>query len=679
MLFRSKSNARTSFQYCTSSNLSSDKKEIAAYFDTKLSFELGFEDQGFKSLNSFLDEFPSSKYKQELKEILLQYYTKTNNFKSAIEMLDKMDVSNPSIKNIIPRIYFGRALELIYDVQYDAAASILKQLSAYASSNYYYLSLFWMGEIAFRKNDFGTAVKQFNQYLANPGHASGDANELNAYYNIGYSYYELEDYKKAYSFFEKVFMIDKDESDLKVREAILRAADCAFMEKNFSKAKSLYEKILATTGFGNDYATFQTALIEGIKSPSGKIAILKQAVQQFEKSPYINLFYIELADAYMSEEDFENAIPIIKKLIPLLEDDDELKPIAILKLGISYYNLDNTDEAIKQYKLLIKDFPHAPQTIEALENAKLMFVENGRINDYESFLSSAGKSITEVEKDSLMYRYIQNAYTLDQTSTIIPTLNAYLSQFPKGIYNTNVLMLKADVNLKMKNLKEAAEAFESVGLKGLSAYQEKSLSAAAKIYFNELKDYDAALRCFLKLNEFSKNNAVQSEAQRGILKSYYQLSKYDTSVDVVNSLLKTSSFSKEDSALAFILLGYAEQEKKQYKNSSEYFRTVAMMNFSALGAEARYQVANNFYRDSLFEDAEKEAIHTIESSGSYEKWITKSYILLADLFVNQSDFFNAKATLKSVVEHSTLPELKQEAESKLKQAEMLEKSRIKKK
>jgi len=229
----------------------------------------------------------------------------------------------------------------------------------------------------------------FSNIFRVPTITSGDANELNSYYNLGYSFYEMEDYKKATSYFEKVFLIDNDLSDLKVREAVLRAADCYFMDKNYSKAKSLYDRILNSKGFGTDYATFQTSLIEGIKSPTSKIALLKEAVQNFENSPYINLMYMELADTYMAEEEFEQAIPILNKVISLVDDEDELKPLVILKLGIAYYNLDNADESIRQYKILIKDFPSSPQTAEALENAKLLYVENGRINDYQLFLESA--------------------------------------------------------------------------------------------------------------------------------------------------------------------------------------------------------------------------------------------------------------------------------------------------
>ena len=673
-----KSNARTSFQYCTSSNLAPDKKEIAAYLDAKLSFELGFEDQGFKSISSFIDEYPNSKFNQEAREILLQYYTRTNNFKSAFEMLDKVDMSNPIIKNSLPRIYYGRAVELIYEVQYDQAEQLLKLLNVFPNSNFYHLSVFWMGEIEFRKNNFAAAAKYFQQYLNTPGHSAGDVNELNALYNLGYCYYELEDYKKGYANFEKVFLIDNDLSDAKVREAILRAADCYFMDKNFPKAKSLYSRVSESMGFGVDYAVFQLSFIEGMKSPDAKISLLKDAVQRFGNSPYINLMNIELADTYMSEENFDEAIPVLKKIISKVDKEDELMPISILKLGIAYFNLDNTQEAIKQYNILIKEFPSSPQTSEALENAKLMFLENGKMDDYQQFLESAGKSISLVEKDSLTYRYIQNAFAIDPSPAILSTLDNYINQYPNGLYITNVLALKADVQLKSKSYLAAAQTFELVASKGAGSIQEKSIAAAAKLYFNDLKDYTTASRCYKKLNEVTNNPSIQLDALRGVVRSFYHVQNFQESAEWVSKLLNHQSVSKEDSALSYLLLGYSEQEKKEYQQSNKYFLAALSSSSVSIGAEARYQIAKNYFFNENFVDAEKEAIGTIENGGSNEKWITKAYILLADLFIVQKDYFNAKATLKSVVEHCKIPELKNEAAEKLKLAESAEKSTTKK-
>ena len=64
-------------------------------------------------------------------------------------------------------------------------------------------------------------------------------------------------------------------------------------------------------------------------------------------------------------------------------------------------------------------------------------------------------------------------------------------------------------------------------------------------------------------------------------------------------------------------------------------------------------------------EAEKAAFDVIKKSGSYEVWVTKSYLLLGDVYVNQKDWFNAEATFKSIVDNATITEVKEEAQRKL--------------
>ena len=68
---------------------------------------------------------------------------------------------------------------------------------------------------------------------------------------------------------------------------------------------------------------------------------------------------------------------------------------------------------------------------------------------------------------------------------------------------------------------------------------------------------------------------------------------------------------------------------------------------------------------------------TIRETGSYDNWVTKSYILLGDIFMQQKDYFNAKATYESVAKNSTIPELKAEAQQKLDRATAEEKANSK--
>ena len=64
--------------------------------------------------------------------------------------------------------------------------------------------------------------------------------------------------------------------------------------------------------------------------------------------------------------------------------------------------------------------------------------------------------------------------------------------------------------------------------------------------------------------------------------------------------------------------------------------------------------------------AEKTAFDVIKKQSAYEYWVTKSYVLLGDIYIAQKDNFNAIATYKSVAENASIEELKLEAANKLK-------------
>jgi lipopolysaccharide biosynthesis regulator YciM len=66
--------------------------------------------------------------------------------------------------------------------------------------------------------------------------------------------------------------------------------------------------------------------------------------------------------------------------------------------------------------------------------------------------------------------------------------------------------------------------------------------------------------------------------------------------------------------------------------------------------------------------SEKYAMLVIKETGSYDEWVTKSYILLGDIFMKQKDYFNAKATFESVSKNAAIDSLREEANNKLQQA-----------
>ena len=80
---------------------------------------------------------------------------------------------------------------------------------------------------------------------------------------------------------------------------------------------------------------------------------------------------------------------------------------------------------------------------------------------------------------------------------------------------------------------------------------------------------------------------------------------------------------------------------------------------------------------SKFTEAEKAAQDTIRRSGSYEPWVTQSFLLIGDVYFQQNDYFNAKATFQSVLENAEDPVLQTEAREKLQKVMEAEKKKTK--
>jgi len=668
-----KSNARNAFQYVLGSKIDKSRESISRFYFSKLSLELGYEDLGLQGLNKYLQENPNSIYSNECIEILISYYAKTNNYRQAILLIEKLPSSSGLLKSVTPRIYFGRAVELMNDMQLDQSDQMFLKLASFKNSDFYAPSLFWRGELSFRKQEYNDCIKFLNEYTKLHIKTIGEAKIENAWYNLGYSYFELEDYSKAEIWFEKIFSAtSSSDAELKL-EAKLRTADCAFMEKKIEKAKNLYSSVLNANQFGSDYAIFQIAIIEGIKSPAAKINLLRSAEKRFPNSPYIPLIASELADTYMSEEEFEMAIPYLMRIPSLVEKDDELIAESILKLGIAYYNLDKFEQSSAQFQKLLKEYPASEQAAEAIENAKSLYVETGKIDEYETFLKSSGINLGQVQKDSLSYQFIQKIHADGLIAQNLPSLEQYISNFPNGLFIAEVLNYKAEYLQQQKSFLPAAQTYEQLASKGVSKYLEKALRQSGKIYYFELKDYQSSLRVFKQLSSIASKPEIILESRRGEVRSYFNVKLWEEGKDAAQKMLETPGSNNDDLAYAYMLLGYSFLKEKQLVSAHASFNSVVQLNKSALGAEARYQLGYTSFQNGDLANAEKFAIESIENSGSYEYWITRSYILLGDIAVIQKDFFNAKATFKSVIENCSILELKEEAISKLKNAEQLEK------
>ncbi|RYY64031.1 MAG: tetratricopeptide repeat protein, partial [Chitinophagaceae bacterium] len=662
-----KANARNAFLFGAGNNSNAQQREISRFNYAKLSYELGYQDEALKSLRAFVNEYPNSTYNSEATELLVAALANTNNYRDALSLIESLRTPSPATRRMYPRILFGRATELINDGQLSEADALLdRALNDPNAGTLLPLVNFWKGEIAFRNGRIDEAIRYYQAYVSGGSPVSGDANPRNAAYNLGYTYLRKENWKLAQSYFEPLSRNAGPSADALTQDAYLRTADTWFMQKGFAQAKTMYDNVIRYSWPSEDYATYQKALITGISNSNEKIALLNTLIRKFPNSGLVNDANAEIADTYLAAERFREAVPYLQTLTRA-SGNNTTKPEAFLKLGIAYFNLKQYDNAITQFNTVLNQYPNSDEADDALENLRDIYVEQGRPDAYVQAAQKAGKPLTADAQDSLTYAAAQLQLENNNTAGAQTQLEQYLQRFANGAYLLDAHYNLARIGMAKKDSAAALPHYEAIAGRAPNKFAEEAVLNSARIYFFGRKDYPQAEHYYAQLKGLTGRPETRLEAARGLLRSQYQQQKWSEAAANAQELLTLKGVNADDKALANMVLGRSGQLAGNYEAAITAYKAVVAVNKASLAAEARYEIAASLFALNRAKDAEKAAFDVINKSGSYELWVTKAYILLGDLYYQQKDYFNAKATYQSVADNTTIAELKTEAQRKLQQ------------
>jgi TolA-binding protein len=662
-----KSNARNAFLFGASNNSNPRQQEISRYQYAKLSYELGYQDEALNSLRSFLNDYPNSVYINEAKELLIHVLSNTNNYRDALVLLESLDKPSVNAQRLYPRILFGRATEMINDGQLADADALLTKITVTPYNNSILpFAHFWKGEIGYRNGQLDTAIKYYHLYADAGSPVGGEANPKNAKYNLGYSYLRKENYPVSLNFFQQLSATAALNTDAFSQDVYVRTADNYYMLKDFSRAKTMYDNVIRLSWPAEDYATFQLAMLAGVRSGAEKISLMNQMTRKFPGSPLVLDANMEIANTYMADERFREAIPYLGNVINSTQSTS-LKPMAYLKLGTSYYNINNNDEALRNYKHLVNTYPNTPEAEYALDDIKNIYIEMGKPAEYADFMRQAGRPLSVDTEDSLTYAAAEALYDNNNLWEALEAFNNYIQKFPGGSKLLDAQFNRAEIYSARKDWPNAMQGYDVVIAEAPNQYAERAALSAARITFFELKDYARAENYYQKLKQLSSGQETRLEAMRGLLRSQYQQQKWADALENAKELSAAKGASADDKTLANMAIAKSYQVSGQHDLAITSFKSVVQLNKAALAAEARYEIGNSLFQLNKLAEAEKAAFETINKSGSYDYWVTKAYILLGDIYFRQKDYFNAKATFQSIIDNTLNAEFKNEAQLKLNQ------------
>ena len=659
-----KANARNAFLFCASNSSYPVQKEISQFHYAKLSYELGYPDAAMTEFRSFLQHYPNSGYASEAREMLLQVLAYTSNYKDALALMDSVQNPSQAARQLKARILYGRATELINDGMLNNAYELLERASKEPNNTGLmpYIN-FWKGEIAYRTNRLDEAPPYFFDYLKTPV-SQGEVNPQHAKYDLGYCYLKRENYKEALNFFSEVVRNPGINAPPLEQDAYIRMADCYYMNRDFKTAVPMYNKVLEYSWPASDYATFQKAMVAGVNSSSEKISLLTGLIRKYPQSDLIAEANMEIANTYLSNEQYRESLPYLKNVISST-GNDALKPRALLRSGLANYNLGNNAEALNRYNELLKQYPNSVEAQEALDNAKSIYVEEGRTSEYVNFAKGMGITVSASQEDQLAYQEAEVQFNNGNFTAALQKFEDYLRKFPEGKYALEANFYKSEMYASQKNWVKAVSGYEVVSDKAPNKFAEKAILQAARINFFDLKDYAKAEIYFAKLKDFASTQENKMEAMRGLLRCQFELQQWSAAADNAKELLNEKGIGSDDKIIASMIMGKSYQADGKCEAAIPYFKTVASLSRAAYGAEAQFQIAQCQFDQNRLKEAEKSAFEVIHKSGSYELWVTKSYFLLGDIYLKEKDYFNAKATFQSLVENAKIEEIRVQAEQRL--------------
>ena len=247
-----------------------------------------------------METFPENNNNEYLKDLLIDSYITSKNYKEAIELLE----NNKSFENKLAyqKVAFFRGLELYNESSYDEAVSYFdKSLKEPRDAIYTARATYWKAESDYNNSDFDDALVGYKQFLQLP-QASQTPEYENSRYNLAYNYFKLKNYSEAISNF-KGYVESSTSDAARKQDAYLRLGDSHFVTSQYWPAMENYNEAISLGSPDEDYAAFQKAISYGfVDRVNQKLEGLEKFNATYPKSIYKDDALYELGNTYLSLE-----------------------------------------------------------------------------------------------------------------------------------------------------------------------------------------------------------------------------------------------------------------------------------------------------------------------------------------------------------------------------------------
>lgn len=624
--------------------------ENALFNYGKLLFETGGGtfNETINVLTRYVIKYPESERVNDAKELLIAAYYNSHNYDMARNAILAFPDPDAAMRAALQKIDYFNGLEAYLANDYDKAKAALEEShSIGVTPRYSALSLFWLGEIAYKTGDFAKAANYYDTYLKR---APKHENEYKmALYNLGYAHFELEDFTKSKKAFEGFVWLHKD-ADRYRADAYNRLGDIHYSQRRYKDAIENYEKSIAIGTIEQNYAKYQRALSFGLAGQmSAKISALHNMKSE-ECGDYNDDAAYELGRTYVSLGRYADSASALEDFVKKHPQSPYITP-ALLSLGLVHLNLGNSDESLKYYDEIIKAAPQSVAAKDAIQSVREIYVARGQINEYFEYAEKTGVvcDTSVMARDSLSFRSAQNIYLANRVPEAVTRFKTYLKEYPKGYYINDALFCLSDCHLRNNSIDEAIVCLHELAHKPKNQYTISALDKLASLTFENAM-YDKSYKAYRKLYDFLDNAVDRANAAKGYAESVLLCGADDVLLTEASELEKMADADAAVKRKVRFAVAKVYQSRKNAAKAMKIFEELAKDLTNVEGAESAYLIIEALYIKGKYDESEKKIYELSESRTPHSYWLGKAFILLGDIYVKRNDLFQARATYRSVVD-----------------------------
>ncbi|HPT43257.1 MAG TPA: hypothetical protein PLH52_05345, partial [Paludibacteraceae bacterium] len=158
---------------------------------------------------------------------------------------------------------------------------------------------------------------------------------------------------------------------------------------------------------------------------------------------------------------------------------------------------------------------------------------------------------------------------------------------------------------------------------------------------------------FKKLQSLAQTTENKNIARLGILRCSYFLNNQTETINIATEIINDPKSSEAVRTEAKLNRAKARVQQNKLTDALKDLKEITIDTRTPFGAEAKYTLADVLFKLNRLNEAEAEVLDFAKKGTPYQYWLASSFIVLADVYIQKGDDFQAKQYLLSLQKNYT--------------------------